>query len=224
MDNQEFDKALIAAAFDLAAEQGWSRMRVAPAARRAGLDLGRARQRFAHRAAVLRRFGQLADREALAAASAGSPVRDQIFDMLMRRIDVLQAHRAGMLALFRALPANPPAALFLAKSSVCSMGWILEAAGVSAAGPMGILRAKGLFGVWLWTVRAWRGDESADLAATMAALDQALTRAEQAEAWLHPRRNAAAADTPFGESAASEAEPPPPDAAPDIAPEPPTFS
>ena len=188
MDDREFDAALVAAAFELAAGQGWSRVRVVPAARLAGLDLGRAQARFPHRAAVLCRFGQLADREALAAASAGAPVREQIFDMLMRRVDVLQAHRAGVLALFRGLPANPPAALWLATSSLRSMGWILDAAGVSAGGARGRLRAKGLFAVWLWTVRAWRGDESADLAATMAALDQALTRAEQAEAWLHPRR------------------------------------
>ena len=33
--------------------------------------------------------------------------------------------------------------------------------------------------VWLWTIRAWRSDESQDLSATMAALDAALRRAER---------------------------------------------
>ncbi|MDE2198639.1 MAG: TetR family transcriptional regulator [Rhodospirillales bacterium] len=190
MDDNEFDRALVAAGFELVAERGWRRMRVVEAARRAGLPLDRARARFPCRAAVLMRFGRIADQAALggvsseAAAGGDGPVRDRLFDMLMRRIDVLQAHRAGMVALLRGLPADPPLALLLAAASLRSMGWLLDAAGVSAAGPLGALRAKGLLAVWLWTLRAWQRDESADLAATMAALDQALTRAGQAAAWL----------------------------------------
>ena len=38
--------------------------------------------------------------------------------------------------------------------------------------------------VWLWTIRAWRRDDSADLSGTMAALDIALSRAEQAAGWV----------------------------------------
>jgi ubiquinone biosynthesis protein COQ9 len=69
-----------------------------------------------------------------------------------------------------------------------SMGWMLEGAGVSAAGPFGRLRAKGLLAVWLWTLRAWRRDSSDDLAATMAALDKALTQAGQVATRLCGRR------------------------------------
>ena len=76
------------------------------------------------------------------------------------------------------------AALLLATINVRSMGWMLEAAGVSALGPFDRLRAKGLLAVWLWTLRAWRRDTSDDLGATMAALDQALTQAGQAANWL----------------------------------------
>jgi hypothetical protein len=50
------------------------------------------------------------------------------------------------------------------------------------------LRRKGLLGVWLWTLRAWERDDSADLAATMAALDTALARAGRAAQWLEFRR------------------------------------
>jgi ubiquinone biosynthesis protein COQ9 len=214
MENHEFDRALIAAAFEIAAEQGWGAVSVPKATRRAGLDLGRSRERFSHKVMILRRFGRAADRQALAAANPVAPVRDQIFDMVMARIDALQAHRGGVLALFRALPANPALALLLAGASVGSMGWLLEAAGVSATGPRGRLRAKGLFGVWLWTVRAWGRDESADLAPTMAALDQALTRAQSAEAWLHPHTPRPAEPPPFPEPSAVDAA----DIAPDVIP------
>ena len=64
------------------------------------------------------------------------------------------------------------------------MRWMLEAAGIPTRGVRGELRVKGLVAVWLWTIRAWRADDSEDLSATMAALDAALRRAEQAAEWL----------------------------------------
>jgi len=204
----EFDRALVASAFALAGEQGWARLSVAAAARRAGLPLDRARARFPGRLALLARFGRMADQAALAEAAsaeaptggvpelagaapglsgaggADEPVRDRLFALLMRRIDVLAAHRAGVLALLRAAPADPPLALWLACATRRSMRWMLEAAGVGTRGLRGELRVKGLVAVWLWTVRAWQADESADLAPTMAALDGALARAERIAGWL----------------------------------------
>jgi hypothetical protein len=61
---------------------------------------------------------------------------------------------------------------------------MLDAAGIPTRGINGELRVRGLCAVWLWTVRAWRSDETEDLTATMAALDAALRRAEQAAEWL----------------------------------------
>lgn len=210
MDDDAFDRALVTAALALAAEKGWRHVSVPAAARAAGLDLARARERFAGRGAILLRLGRLADQAALAAAPAeeGS-VKDRLFDLLMRRIDVLQAHRAGVLALLHGLPSEPPTALLLACATRRSMRWMLEAAGVSARGARGELRVKGLVLVWLWAVRAWQNDESADLSATMAALDVALGRAEQAAGMLGwgRRVDPAPDEPPAGES---EAPPPPP--------------
>jgi ubiquinone biosynthesis protein COQ9 len=207
MDDAAFDQALIAAAFQTAAEQGWPAVSVAAAARVAGLPLARARDRFPGRAAILVRFGRLADQAALADAPSEGPVRDRLFDLLMRRIDTLQAHRAGVLALLRALPADPPTALLLTLATRRSMRWMLEAAGVPSRSLRGELRLKGLLAVWLWTIRAWRSDESEDLSATMAALDTALRRAESAAerlGWRAPQ----AEPTPE----AGEPEAPPPEA------------
>jgi AcrR family transcriptional regulator len=184
MDDSEFDRALIAAAFGLAAEQGWRSVSVAAAARAAGLPLARARERFPGRSSILLRFGRAADQSALAETPTEGPARDRLFDLLMRRIDSFQAQRAGVLALLRALPAEPPTALMLALATRRSMRWMLEAAGLSASGLRGEMRVKGLVAVWLWTLRAWQADESEDLSATMAALDAALRRAEQAAEWL----------------------------------------
>jgi hypothetical protein len=203
-DDAAFDRALIAAAFQMAAEQGWRSVSVAAAARTAGLPLARARERFPGRTAILIRFGRLADQAALAEVPSDGSVRDRLFDLLMRRIDALQAHRAGVVALLRALSGEPPTALLLALATRRSMRWMLEAASIPTSGVSGELRVKGLLAVWLWTVRAWRADDSEDLSATMAALDAALRRADQAAGWLGWRAR---------EAEAPEAgEPPPPPA------------
>ena len=191
MDDQAFDQALVAAAMRLAAERGWHRVSVAEAARAAGLPLPRARARFPGRHRVLLALGRMADQAALGDPAPEGSARDRLFDLLMRRIDVFHAHREGVLALMRALPAEPATAALLACATERSMGWMLEAAGISAQGLRGALRAKGLAGVWLWTMRAWREDESEDLSATMAALDTALARAEPMAGWLNGAPRAA---------------------------------
>jgi len=188
MEDADFDRALITAAFSLAAERGWHRLSIAQAARNAGLPLDRARLRFPNRAVLLMRFGRMADAAALAGVSDEGTHRDRLFDLVMRRIDALQQHRAGILALLRALPADPCLGLLLTAATLRSMAWMLEGAGISAAGPAGALRAKGMLGVWLWTLRAWQRDASDDLAATMSALDHALSRAADISGWIGLRR------------------------------------
>lgn len=210
MEDSSFDRALVAAAFQIAAEEGWTRVSVAEAARRAGLPLDRARARFPGRSAVLMRFGVQADQMALSEMSAEPEPRSRLFDLLMRRFDALQEHRAGILALLRALPADPGTAMLLYGLTLRSMGWMLEGAGVGAHGLRGALRTKGLLAVWLYTLRAWERDESADLSGTMAALDRALSRAEQAADWLHARGRPR--NRPATEDADVSAMPPPPPA------------
>jgi ubiquinone biosynthesis protein COQ9 len=180
MTDPDFDTALVTAAFRLAGEAGWRKVNVvAPS-----------------RGAILLRFGRLADQAALLDAPSEGPVRDRLFDLLMRRFDVLQAHRAGVISVLRALPTDPASALLLACASKRSMRWMLQAAGVTATGVRGELQVRGLLAVWLWAVRAWEHDESHDLSHTMAAVDNGLQRAEHIASWLHGHRAAAPVASP----------------------------
>jgi ubiquinone biosynthesis protein COQ9 len=193
MDDDAFDKALIRAAFTLAADSGWRGVNVAAAAQAGDLPLPRARARFPGRHTLLMRFGRMADQAALSDVPTEGPVRDRLFEMIMRRLDTFQAHRAGVITLLRALPLEPPTAVLLACATKRSMRWLLQAAGVSTGGVRGELKVRGLVGVWLWTLRAWERDESTDLSATMAALDTALRRAGQVAEFLHGGRKGQAA-------------------------------
>jgi ubiquinone biosynthesis protein COQ9 len=180
MNDQSFEQDLIAAAFRLAGEQGWTNVTAASAARFAGLDLAEARRLLPSRMAIFARFGVFADSHALTGAMQDGTVKDRLFDILMRRVDFVQRHREGVLALGRYAPLDPLLSLWLARKTVISMGWMLEGAGVSAKGIRGELRKRGLAAVWTWTMRAWVRDGSEELSATMAALDAALVRADQA--------------------------------------------
>jgi ubiquinone biosynthesis protein COQ9 len=196
MTDAEFDLSLVTAAFALGAESGWRKVSPGAAARRAGLDLVQARGRFASRGAILRKFGELADQHALTGALAEGPVRDRLFDILLRRFDFLQTHRAGVVALLKTLPLEPELGVCLARATVRSMGWVLEGAGISAGGVFGEIRKRGLAVVWAFGVQAWLRDESADLSVTMAAVDKALSRADALAARFHPKP-ATPADVPF---------------------------
>lgn len=179
-----FDRALVEAALDLAATEGWRSVVVARAARNAGLPLDRARRRFPDRLRVLLALGELADRAALesidAGGEAGSALAlapcELLFDALMRRFDVLQTSRAGVVAVLQALPFDPLTALVLGGATNRSMAWMLESAGIDTTGLRGALRVQLLTGAWLYAVRAWEKDDSPDLAGTMAALDRGLDR------------------------------------------------
>jgi ubiquinone biosynthesis protein COQ9 len=201
MSDTEFDTALVTAAFRLAGEHGWRKVNVVTAAREAGLSLVEARERFPSRATILLRFGRLADQAALLDAATEGTVRDRLFDLLMRRFDVMQTHRAGVRALLRYLPTHPPTTLLLTLATKRSMRWMLQTAGVTATGPRGEVQVRGLLAVWLWGVRAWERDESEDLSGTMAAVDSALKRAEQVASWLHGQRDTAPPPPPVSEGA-----------------------
>lgn len=174
----DLDQRLVAAAFAVGADEGWSAVTVASAARRAGVDLLVARMRFGAKRDILRKFGEQADVYALTGALDEGSVRERLFDILLRRFDFLQMHRAGVLALMRVLPREPALAACLAHATVNSMGWVLEGAGVRVRGLRGEVAKRGLGVVWAYGLRSWTHDASPDLTATMAAVDTALSRAD----------------------------------------------
>lgn len=176
------DLKLVAGLWQVVARHGWdgmTRLRVATAA---GVPVAELRRRCPTPVHLLCLHERVADQLVLAGTvpDQGGAVRDRIFDVLMRRIDAMQPHRAGILRLFEDLRRDPLLALALLAALPRSMAWMLEAAEVPAPpGALGALRVQGLTAVWLATVRAWTKDEGADLGATMAALDRALDRAGQ---------------------------------------------
>jgi len=172
---------IVDAALELAAERGWRQIGLADIAAAAGMSLAELYRVHRSKGAVLDAFRRSVDERVLAGIDGGDETespRDRLFDVLMRRFDVLKPHRAAIAALMRDGSRDPLAVVGTLCSLSRSMSWMLEAAGISTAGPLGRLRAQGLAAIWLGTLPTWVRDDSEDLARTMAALDRNLKRAE----------------------------------------------
>ena len=188
---------VIDAALALAAAAGWRQLGLDQIAAEAGLTLAELRSVFPSKAAILTGFVRRTDERVLAGGKAGDEdgdgtARDRLFDVLMRRFDVLQPDRSAVRAIIRDSLCDPLAVLCQGPMLLCSMASMLEAAGLSSAGPIGALRTKGLALVYLVALRAWLKDDSTDLAKTMAVLDRGLRQAEKMAAFLNSGRTAKA--------------------------------
>jgi AcrR family transcriptional regulator len=190
------DDAVIDAALKLAETQGWRRTSFADIAEEAGLGMSELYRRFRSKGAILDAFVRRIDLATLEGVETGkdeSSPRDRLFDLFMRRFDALQPYKGAVAALARELSLHPLAALCAGARLCRSMAWMASVAGLPGGGPFGLLRAKALAAIYLYTMRIWLRDESEDHAKTMAALDQALSRAEMfANSLPRPGRRAAA--------------------------------
>jgi AcrR family transcriptional regulator len=182
---------IVTAALREAAAVGWRGLALDAVARRADLALGAVIAAAPTKAHLVAHVAAHVDADMLGRVGFPDPtvsVRDRLFDVLMKRFDALQKHRDGVLALLAGLSRDPPAAAMALARLSRSMAAVLAAAGVSSDGLIGCARVQALKAVHLAALRAWRTDDSADMAKTMAALDKALNLAERAASFTLLKR------------------------------------
>jgi len=173
---------VIAALMALLAEQPFERIGMTDIAKRADVPLPELRDLFGSTLAILAARTKELDRAVLAASDADmaeEPPRERLFDVLMRRIELLEPEKAAVRSLLRSAMRNPPLALALNGIAVRSQQWMLTAADIDAAGPRGMARAQGLAVLFASVLRTWVDDDDPGRARTMAALDRALARGQQ---------------------------------------------
>ena len=186
--------ALRQALLALVEERGWIDLSMADIAEHAGVSLADAHRAYRSKTAILVGLTRALD-ERLIAGLDSDPLegsaKDRLFDLLMRRFDILKADRAAYRRLMRQLPATPGEFAALLCRLRRSLSLMLEAAGVSASGLKGELRLQGLGAVYTAGLRAFVNDESEDLSKTMAEVDKRLGQAERLSDMLNRRRAAA---------------------------------
>jgi AcrR family transcriptional regulator len=170
---------IVDAFLELLGERRFEEIGFGDVAARAGLSLADCRAEFGSLLEVLAAHVKTVDRQVLARGEpdmAEEPPRERLFDVLMRRLEVLAPHKAAMRSLLRSAPRNPGLAIALNGLAVRSQQWMLTAADIDAAGPKGMIRAQGLALLYASVLRVWVNDDDPGLARTMAALDRSLGR------------------------------------------------
>jgi len=173
---------IVAAFMALLAEQRLDQIGFAAIAEGAGVTLAQLRDEFPSALAILAAYLKSVDRAVLAedmADMAEEPPRERLFDVLMRRLEIMAPHREAVRSLLRSLRHRPPLALALNGLAVRSQQWMLTAAGIKASGPRGMLRVQGLAVLFAAVLRTWVHDDDPGLARTMAELDRALGRGQR---------------------------------------------
>jgi AcrR family transcriptional regulator len=176
---KDIRNAIIDALMELAGERNWEDITISDVAARANVSLSTFRDYFPSKGAVLAGFSRRIDHIVLDGTSdemAGEPVKERLFDILMRRLDALAPYKLGLECIYDWARRDPLAAAALNREVVNSMRFMLEAAGIESEGPVGAFKLQGLALAWGRVLRAWFQDDDPGLASTMAALDRELTR------------------------------------------------
>ncbi len=176
----DIEGKVIDAALKLAEAGGWRRLNLADIADEAGITLDKLYQAFRSKPAILAGFVRRMDVAMLEGATpddTSETPHDLVFDTLMRRFDAMAPYRGAIRVLVREGATMPMTGLATAAALTRSMRWALQTARVDTTGVAGAVRIRALGAAYLATLRVWLGDDTADLARTMAALDKNLRRA-----------------------------------------------
>lgn len=171
--------AIVAALLELAGERNWEDITLSEVAARAHVSLATFRDCFPSKGAALAAFERDIDKQVLESVSkdlAGEPPKERLFDVLMKRLDVLAPYKLGIEGILEWTARDPLAAAAVNQLMLNSMRFMLEAAGIDSEGPVGVLKLQGLVLAWRRVLHSWLSDDDPGLAVTMAALDRELTR------------------------------------------------
>lgn len=174
---------MIAATRSLIARKGWLRTTMLDIAREADLGLIAGVQAMPTKLAVIDPiFNDLetAMLEKLDAELDDEELRERLFEVIMAWFDAMQTNRAEMEPLMKALPLDPLLSAAVARRFETTLDVMLEAANLKTT-PLETLPRRRALGLLMADLtRVWIGDNSEDMAKTMAALDKRMGQVEDA--------------------------------------------
>ena len=106
-------------------------------------------------------------------------IREKIIERLLHRFETYAPYRSQIEQLYQSARRHPGLAFLLLDGLEAVVRRILLMSGDPVKGMKGMLRIKGVAGVFLIVSRVWMTDDSDDLAATMKLLDQQMSKAEE---------------------------------------------
>ena len=177
---------VIKAAFKRVEEYGWRRLTLYDISQDTDLTMEQLLAVFPNKAALLKAYVQRVDCRALDdfTAEEDDSTRDQLFDLMMRRFDEMDADKAALKAIAQEACCDPNTICVSSCGLLQSMQKVLVRAGIKTSGLHGKLKIKGLSLIFLAAFRTWLRDNTEDMSKTMAELDKRLSQAEAFEQGL----------------------------------------
>ncbi|HSV29209.1 MAG TPA: TetR family transcriptional regulator, partial [Candidatus Omnitrophota bacterium] len=100
--------AVVTAAFALAADKGWRRASLVEIADRAGIRLAELVDRFPTKTHILDSYAKTIDRRMMEGKlDADDPMRDRLFDVVMRRFEAMAPDRRALAVILRETGDDP---------------------------------------------------------------------------------------------------------------------
>ncbi len=177
--------AIVDAALKLAADTGWTKLKLSAIAGEAGVSLSDIAEHFSSKADILGAFmartdAQLLERLEEDGIEAELP-RDKLFDVMMCRFELLEPYKPALRRIADDLRQNPQDWAVAGGAALRSQNWMLAGAGIEDTGFRALLKSGGLAFVYSRVFQTWLDEEDPGLSKTMAELDR---RLRQGETWL----------------------------------------
>lgn len=137
---------------------------------------------FPSKLSILDAFNHQLDteiRQEFASIEKLGSVRNQLFDILMARFDLLNRYKIAVKLIYKeTVPFDPLASVYGLNSLMKSMEIVLNIAGIPTHTLLGCAKTKILSAIFMRSFIAWLSDDSTDMAKTMAILDRDLAKVE----------------------------------------------
>jgi ubiquinone biosynthesis protein COQ9 len=169
---------VIQAALDLAKVKSWADISFYKISEKAEIDESEMAVLFDDKDAVLAAYSHQVDlkvMETFSNAEQGQESeRDNLFDVLMERFDILNENREAVVSIINSITFDPKQAVMSLPYLCKSMNCMADTAGINTDGFRGVFKISALTGIYLKALKVWIKDDSSDMAATMASLDKGL--------------------------------------------------
>lgn len=170
----------IEALMRLAASRRWDEIELGDIATEAEMPLAKLRGLFPSKLAMLGGLTRLVDDVVLADTAndlAGEPVRERLFDLVMRRLDALAPYKPGLRRIAPVIRRDPLTMAALNRGAINSWRYMLASAGIPTEDALGTVRVQGAVLLMARVSEVWLEDDEPELSRTMARLDRELKTA-----------------------------------------------